>query len=397
MAVNHFTLANRQNFVMRFPMEKATRSICSAPISRCGNFLRTRAAAVALAFIFIGARPLPAEPRSPEQAVAMVKGWLQLSPQPLAARMGTVAGVKASRDATGAIECYVISFAPAGYVVAAADSTIEPIISFATAGQFNPEHPLHALVKADLAFRRAAVGRSLIPPAGGPAEKWDRLTRMATGAGAKSLNNGLGSVDDVWVAPLLQSRWSQGSVFDGTKSVACFNYYTPPYAAGSSTNYPCGCVATAWGQIMRYFQYPTQAIGTNEFPIMVDGVLTQKRTRGGNGAGGPYDWNLMPLVPDATITAAQRQAIGALMLDIGIGAGANYRPGGTGAFLVEERATNLFHYANAKFDSRFDAQFGDRVNASLDARLPVTITLEDATTSGHQQFSPLRRREEEVT
>ena len=48
------------------------------------------------------------------------------------------------------------------------------------------------------------------------------------------------SIDDVRVAPLVQTSWGQGQV--GGQN--CYNAMTP-------NNYSCGCVPTAAGQLMR--------------------------------------------------------------------------------------------------------------------------------------------------
>ena len=76
--------------------------------------------------------------------------------------------------------------------------------------------------------------------------KWAKLL----GGGAQLMSmQGISSVSDVRVEPLVQSKWSQGKV--GNQN--CYNYYTP-------NHYVCGCVATAGAQIMRYFCYPTAAM-----------------------------------------------------------------------------------------------------------------------------------------
>ena len=95
----------------------------------------------------------------------------------------------------------------------------------------------------------------------------------------------------------------------------------------------------------------------------------------------------MPLVPNSSITDAERQTIGKLTSDIGICVGMAYASGGSsaGGYMLAEAFTNRFGYANA-----LAAQWGDDENvvdisgtddmknallSNFDAGLPVAIGL----------------------
>lgn len=185
------------------------------------------------------------------------------------------------------------------------------------------------------------------------------------------------SISDVWVAPLLQSKWSQSNVC----GEACYNYYTPPYEDGNSSNYVCGCVATAIAQLIRYHEYPTSGIGVNEFTIYIEGANTTAFTRGGDGSGGPYNWNEMVLEPGCGITLAQRQAIGALCYDAGVSVNMNYGPFGSGAGLLKtkDELPDTFGYSNAI--AGFDGSdlsgpgLNGMANPNLDANHPVLLAI----------------------
>ena len=127
------------------------------------------------------------------------------------------------------------------------------------------------------------------------------------------LTGSLASVSDLRVATLVESRWSQSTA----AGYNCYNYYTP-------NNYVCGCVATAMAQLMRYYQYPTTGVGTASFAITIDDWPATRSLRGGDGAGGAYNWANMKLVPSTGTTLAQRQAIGAICHDAGVAAHMNY-------------------------------------------------------------------------
>ena len=197
--------------------------------------------------------------------------------------------------------------------------------------------------------------------------KWSRL--LGKSGGLLRASQGVFSVSDVRVAPLVQSKWNQGNV----EGSPCYNYYTP-------NHYVCGCVATAGAQIMRYFQWPRSDVNVAQFTnpyCKVAGVAQTMTTK-----GGCYDWGSMPLVPDSSITDDERQAIGKLTSDIGICVGMAYASGGSsaGGYMLSEAFTNHYGYANAlSFEWDGDISGSDDMKNALlsnfDAGLPVAIGL----------------------
>lgn len=151
-------------------------------------------------------------------------------------------------------------------------------------------------------------------------KKWSQFQAAADAV----LPLALSGVSDVRVSPLIQSRWSQQTVCGNH----CYDYYT----YFGSTYYPCGCVATAMAQLMKFHNYPTAGVGTGSSTIYVNDVSRTAYLRGGNGAGGPYDWAQMTLIPDCSTTASQRTAIAAICADAGTAAHMSY--GITGSVLI---------------------------------------------------------------
>lgn len=192
-------------------------------------------------------------------------------------------------------------------------------------------------------------------------------SRQGSAGGVSVLSGETAS--DIRVAPLIQSRWSQLGVCGGD----CYNYYTP-------NHYPCGCVATAFAQIMRYHQYPTEPIGVHAYSIEVDEVEETAFTRGGDGSGGPYRWDSMPADPwagCAELTYGQRRAMGSLCYDIGIAAETSYAASGSAAYLdtAAEALVATFGYGNAVTAGSpgTGIHFWNIVNPNLDAFLPVVL------------------------
>ncbi|MCX6922169.1 MAG: C10 family peptidase, partial [Verrucomicrobia bacterium] len=250
-------------------------------------------------------------------------------------------------------------------------------------------NPLGALVSGDLSARVAYARKAGSKPADISAleaqAKWQKLSH--TNGGPEVLAKGLTAVSNVWIAPLIQTTWSQQTAADAG-TAACYNYYTPPFGNGTITNYPSGCVATAMAQLMRYYQFPTNGVGTNSFAIYVNGLRSTNSLRGGNGAGGPYMWSDMRLVPPANPTTAQCQAIGALVADAGATVSMQYSSNVSLSSLFDARnaLNNTFHFSSARYGDKNTNDIGAglvaMINPNLDARYPVLLSIR-ASDLGH--------------
>lgn len=335
-------------------------------------------------------------PVGPQHATAAVLGWLKTDPKPLNTPLGgVVRRVETYRDNTGTNAYYAVYLKPSGFVIVAADDHIEPIICFAPKGSFDPSesNPLGALVSQDMArriawVRRGAHGKAALKTTA----RWQRNTTRWRRFELDATNpivqpQGLTSVSDVRVAPLTVTTWDQGTARNYGLA-ACYNYYTPPYAAGAVSNYVSGCVATTMAQLMYYYQYPTVGVGTASFNIEINGVTTSRSLRGGDGNGGSYDWANMPASPSSTPATIQCQAIGALTADAGVSVGMDYTANGSEASLYDAKTSfiNTFQFSNAVYGqltNDLNSNFTAMVNADLDARAPVLLGISDPAGDGH--------------
>jgi hypothetical protein len=331
-------------------------------------------------------------PVGPSSVTDAVTGWLARDPAPLAERLAhQIKDVETVKDGHGTAIYHVVRLAPSGFVLVAADDLMEPIVAFGAKGSFEASmrNAMRALADKDLparlALARAHPGAARVAKA---RHLWRRFME-----GWKSpptaVHDLATNVSTVQVAPFLQTLWDQQSVGDAG-AVACYNYFTPPYAAGNVDNDPCGCVATAMAQMMYYFQYPTAGVGTASFVIFTNGVPAYASLRGGDGAGGPYVWSNMPPVPQNPATA-QCQAIGALSYDAGISVSMAYSADDSEStlFNARESVAGTFLYANAILGGEDNPSFSlspaliDMVNPNLDARLPVMFGIWASPAEGH--------------
>jgi parallel beta-helix repeat protein len=339
------------------------------------------------------------------------EGWLKADPKPLGTTLGQqISKVETFTNDDGEPVYYIVYLQPSGFVIVSADDLVEPIIGFVREGTYNPslENPLGALVTNDLNGRVVGVRNTFSPLAivGQPAstmtqKKWQYFISLGEmPKGAFSLM-GLSDdeIDDMRIAALVQTKWSQEYVVSANwpnNKLACYNYYTPPYGDNNPDNFPCGCVATAMAQLIRYYMYPdepnndvdpNQPDGGRKFSITVEGHPNwpDAELKGGDGNGGKYKWGLMVPKPghdpDDPDEEEQRKAIGALCYDAGISVNMNYTvsesyPDPNAE--VKNALLDTFKYSNAITAYSGETNIGPgligMIHPNLDARKPVILS-----------------------
>jgi hypothetical protein len=314
---------------------------------------------------------------TPERAAEAVAGWLSLGAPPLAEGAGVYGKVEmfgADGEATSYPDAlfYAVYLKPAGVVFVPAEDLVEPVVAFQPGSvkyEFSKASPLYGLVAGRLIeeVKASRMAGRRASEANVNQAKWRALSEAA-GAPANSRMAGLPAVSDVRVEPFIQSAWGQAQNMDST---ALYNCLTPK-------NYPAGCVATAFGQVMKYFKYPVEAVGAKSFAYLVDNAAASGNIMGGDGAGGAYKWedSDMPPRPGRDITEQQRWNIGALMHDIGIAVASEYSRGGTGAYTHDAglRLVDTFKYSSATTNYLNDeAPYLAAIDSNLDAGLPVVL------------------------
>jgi hypothetical protein len=336
---------------------------------------------ILLAFVFSGV--VLAKPVNKTDAEKMVKGWLKTDPKPLNAKLGgQIAETAIYNGQDGKPAYYIVYLNPSGFMIVPADDLVEPVIGFVTGDAFydpSLENPLGALVSQDVPGRVAAAkklhkeletGKEITGKAINAQKKWEKLKKGDVDDLIVPM--GLTGVSDVRVSPLVQTKWGQDYVCNGT--LTCYNYYTP-------NNYYCGCTATAMAQILRYMQYPTAGIGVHH--------IGSYYTRGGDGNGGPYNYSLMIYQPGCDVTLEQRQQIGAICFDAGVAAYMSYGGGGSAAYIHDARAAfvNTFMYSNAIMGGNESTNIGaglnGMMNPSLDAGIPCLLGVAGGGATAH--------------
>ena len=351
---------------------------------------------IVLIAIFSLVLPTGAARVTSEQAMRAARNWLRRG-YGFERRMGADIESVRSFAGTNGAAFHIAAVKGGGFVVLGSDTEDSPVVAVSAQGRGEPDErsPLWALLRQDMAARilaKAEKHRALHAAAGmraaagsSPEGRWAKLLEPEEEDGQSSAHrrllsesDGRTTIADVRVDALLQSAWSQTDYRNygyRTDDDICYNYYTPYH-------WPCGCVATAGAQVMRYHSYPTAAVGAGTYVC---------RTAGTSGSltmyGGKYNWAAMTLVPANGCSATSREAIGRLTYDVGVSVGMSYRSGGSSSagYMLSKRFVDRFQYANAAsvvFQDGFFrggdcsytlARFKSAVIPNFDAGLPVVL------------------------
>ena len=337
-----------------------------------------------------------ARPVNQPEVLRAAENWLSLTPVPLCSPIGSKLSVPTPvTDFNGATLCYVVQAEPQGFIVMSSDDELEPILAFSAHGHWDEQQnsALLDLLRKDIPIRQANQNNIFKSRAGSAKteqllvgttrhSKWARLLSMGQENQAAELAANefpaQEMLDDPRVDSIVPTQWGQTDAGGGY----CYNYFTPNHDVS-------GCVATALAQVIRTHRYPISGIGSQLFDVTVDGVKQKLATRGGDGHGGPYDWDEMPPIISAgsVIPESQRSMIGALLYDCGLSVNMDYAPGGSGSsvLLTSSALTHTFGYSSAVdfHDDYSDvhlldsdpADFHKTINACLDGGYPVLLSV----------------------
>jgi parallel beta-helix repeat protein len=170
-----------------------------------------------------------------------------------------------------------------------------------------------------------------------------------------------GTRNTTTVDPLVSTRWNQDCYY---------NEYCPETNGGWWWGGPCGhcyagCVATAMGQVMKYWDYPTTGFGSHSY------VHSEYGEQSANFGATTYHWDQMPNEIWST-----NDAIATLLYHCGVSVNMNYSASGSGAQSadVETALRSYFGYCGAKYhmkSSYQDEAWNAMLRAELDQSHPV--------------------------
>ena len=205
---------------------------------------------------------------------------------------------------------FIFNVADKGFVVVSADDLIGPIVGYSTEGIFSSDDisPEFAYYMNCFTEKIEYLRSVNAKPSQKAVDQWNQI--MATGSLTAEKQT-------TFVNPLVKTKWNQGSYY---------NNQCPKDARGPSGRVYAGCVATAMGQVMKFWDYPTR--GTGSYTYYPDGYPQQTANFGETD----YHFELMPLAIDSTSTEEEIFYIAQFLHHCGIAVDMQYGNDGSGAY-----------------------------------------------------------------
>ena len=312
---------------------------------------------------------------------------------------GTAQSVITVRDTNTAetVLWHQVSMSGGGCLFVAPVTEVEPVLAALEKdpGELPAAHPLRGILAGDIRKRLRFLGLYPASPSGGAsllsaapvsdeARAWAdteraRWRNLGVGGGA-SLMGVKDAVEEIKIQINVVdgfekngrfTHWNQSNGGGGL----CYNYHTP-------NNAVCGCVATAAAAMMQFFGVTNCPSGVANKACTYNGGPIDART-----IGGTYDWNLFTNCTKRAdyddLSGDQREMLGRVAYDAGVGVGMQWTDGESGAFESEiDRAyRTLFGFKNSRYINFFAAnpteeQMRKLIYSQCWAGVPVGLSIE---------------------
>jgi hypothetical protein len=227
---------------------------------------------------------------------------------------------------------YVFNIGDHGFVIIAGDDAHRPVIGYSDESSFDASNIPPALayyldgVAECMVQLRSAVATPDV------AAEWNAVLQRGR---LISRNGGRGT------GYFCQTKWNQ---------TYPYNYCCPEDPAGSGGHAIVGCLATAMSQLMRFWAYPAQGIGSHCYNHSDYGEICADF---GNTT---YDWDNMPNVLSNSSSDAEKLATGTLCFHCGVTIDMGYGPDGSGGASgpIPGAMNTYFNYCDANVQLRRD-------------------------------------------
>lgn len=317
-----------------------------------------------VAFVLIVAMPMMAERVTPETAQKVAKTFLNNN------------GAKSAQltdltNAAGFSNLYIFN-GEEGFVVMAADDCVQPILGYSLTGKFVAEN-MPSNVSGWLQGYNDEIQYAIEHQLRATDETIQLWNDLAEG-------NSKAARATTVVNPLVQTTWDQnGFYYYSGGQLHMFELYNNlcPYDNTAGERTVTGCVATAMAQIMKYWSYPAQGIGSHSYtPSTRPDLGVQSANFGSTN----YSWSDMPNSLSQSSSDVQINAIAVLMYHCGVSVDMMYdisANGGSAAYGedIPYALHNYFNYkstANIKYKSNYsNNNWINLLKDELDASRPI--------------------------
>lgn len=248
---------------------------------------------------------------------------------------------------------YIYNVGTQGFVIISGNTALPPVLGWSEQGNFPNMDDAPENFRYWIGHYNDMIDFALansITPEASVQQQWENAAQGI-----------FGNRDAQTVDPLVSTHWNQD----------CFyNEYCPDapgYGWGGWGGGPCGhayagCVATAMGQVMKYWNHPEHGFGSHSYNHSEYG------TQSADFGNTTYQWNQMP-----NDVWNHNDAVATLLYHCGVSVNMNYGPDGSGAYSpdVENALRTYFGYCGAKYLSKTSYQ-EDRWIAMLKAELDLS-------------------------
>ncbi|MBN1970594.1 MAG: C10 family peptidase [Candidatus Delongbacteria bacterium] len=229
--------------------------------------------------------------------------------------------VNVEKSENGTNLFYIVTFEDKGFVIVSADDTVIPILGYSTDSSTKKRNP----ALNDLLGSYVKQINDIIENKIGNLENQREWSKI--------VNNDFSDYSNKSVFPLLATTWNQGEFY---------NELCPVDASSSTGNGHvwAGCVATAMGQIMKYWNSPEHGVGSNSYTHSVYGELSA------DFGSTTYNWDSMP-----DNLTSENQDVQLLLNHCGISVNMNYGASGSYAYSSDALTSLItnFDYINSTY------------------------------------------------
>lgn len=256
---------------------------------------------------------LSARTISASDAQLVALNFFKVTANPATPLTATLKYTKTEADQT--VDFYVFDINTSGFVIVSADDNIIPILAYSTKGNFRTD------------FRRTGLNH------------W--VNKTAANIHLAILNNAVADarIQNQWtayrqgtnpmaqrssaVSPLCATTWDQENDISFPPPFI-YNLFCP-YNVADTQRALTGCVATAMAQIMKYWNYPAQGVGSYSYvDDTINGYSNNYGVQSSNFAAHTYQWSQMPAVLTGSEPLVQDSAISRLMYDCAVSVGMDF-------------------------------------------------------------------------
>lgn len=244
---------------------------------------------------------------------------------------------------------YVFNFVDGGYIIVSAENNAPAVLGYSSNNSYQEDNhpPQFDLLLGNYKQQITAIIDENLQGTELTVNEWSRLSvpiRIFQPVGS-----------DRNVDPLIESHWGQGD---------SWNDYCPADASGPGGNALVGCAAVAQAQIMRYWEHPSQGLGSNSYYHSDYGTISA------NFGTTTYNWSNMP---NNSPTNYSRE----LLFHCGVGVNMDYGPNSSGAYpsAIDDAMEDYFYYnsnSTYKYRSSYnEVVWEEMLRAQLDDGKPI--------------------------